>query len=260
MQGPDPHCNTLQRLLDKCAAGERLELALDTLEAIGGELCRVNAKIRQTICVIVGDARRLFANDAEWAAWIDRTFKPSNASDRCHLIAVGRLLTGLRDKGDCIALQCYCEIFVLSFQKLLVLTQLPLEQVPAFVSHTPEIAKMDRGQLRNAVAVWLGEAAPATAKVQPLLPGFDEALDAIVAIDEEEIFKISESKGFDQKMALKMSYSGATLCQASIGYIADHIDEVDAEMLDELASAIEMIHSRLSGAITDQRRKLLGNQ
>ena len=252
-------CSVLQELLRQYSVGEKPLLTRDTLDQLGDGLYQVGAKIRQSNSVFVSDARKLFANDSEWAAWIDRTFKPSNASDRCHMAAVGGMFAALRDLGSCSMLQCYCEIFTYSFDKLYVMTQLPVEQMPAFLSHTPQAAKMTREEMRVAVAVWLGKAAPA-AKVQPMLPGFDEALDAIVAIDEEEIFKISESKGFDQKMALKMSYSGATLCQASIGYIADHIDEVDAEMLDELASTIEMIHSRLSGAITDRRRKLLGNQ
>ena len=50
-----------------------------------------------------------------------------------------------------------------------------------------------------------------------------------------------------------------TLCKASVGYLADHADELDDDMLAELAENVEMIRNRLASAVADRRKKLLNN-
>ena len=81
----------------------------------------------------------------------------------------------------------------------------------------------------------------------------------IVAIDEGKLLEVATNPRFDTQTALKMSYSGVTLCKASVGYLADHADELDDDMLAELAENVEMIRNRLASAVADRRKKLLNN-
>lgn len=254
-------CNALQLAVIQCAAGRKPELDLEALDRIGGEYCRIGVKVRQAICVLVTDAKALFQDRDEWLAWINRTFSPSNPADRSHIIKIGSMLTRLRDMESCNALQSYCEIFGYGFNKLYEMTKLPPERIPAFLSHTPTAAKMDSKEMRAAVDAYLsGAAAPAVAApaVQPLLPGFDDALDAIFGL-EDKILTVAANPAFNIDVAAKMTFSGVQLCRASVGYLAAHLDELDDEMVDDLTKNLDMIRQRLGDAVADRHRKRLGN-
>ena len=229
----------------------------EELTEFGRALVKVNARVAQTISVIVAVGRGHFGDDlSAWIGWCQDEFSITNASYRCHLRQVGEMLLYLRN-GDCKIKQ-FKRIFPLAFDKLLVMTQIPKELLPAFLSHYPELDRMSREEVRAAVSAALGETAPPVA-VQQLLPGFDKALDAIVSIDEGKLLEVAASPRFDTQTALKMSYSGVTLCKASVGYLADHADELDDDMLAELAENVEMIRNRLASAVADRRKKLLNN-
>lgn len=183
-------CDMLQSLIDRIAAGETIEASVEEMAAIGSGLLRINAKIRQTIAVLICDAKRFFPDQSAWIAWIDENFAPNDHSDRCHLIDIGNLLTGLRNRGNCDMLQCYRAIFPLEFHKQLSLCRIArkrsLEEVPAFLSHTPGYRKMRREEFRAAVAAWLNEA-PKESAEQPDLPGFDDALDTVWRLEPAEL-------------------------------------------------------------------------
>ena len=51
-------CDMLQSLIDRIAAGETIEAGVEEMAAIGSGLLRINAKIRQTIAVLICDAKR----------------------------------------------------------------------------------------------------------------------------------------------------------------------------------------------------------
>ncbi len=221
----------------------------------GRALIRVNLRVTQTLAMIVAAGKEHFGNKlAAWVDWCKDEFGITDASYRCHLSQIGKMLHTLR-KNDCFMKQ-FKRLFKLPNGKLIPLTRLPDEQLPAFLSHYPELETMDRLEVRAAVAAWLGESAPAETE-QQLLPGFDALLDKLVDLDDKIM---SLAPRLDTVSAFKMSFSGIRLCQASVGYIADHADAIDDEMLDELTEHVAMIHQRLASATADRRRKLLNNQ
>lgn len=247
-------CGILQKI-DAIAEG-RLPEELDELTALGRALFRVNALTAQTLAVVVAGGCAAFGgNIAGWSEWCVKELGIDNASYRSHLLAVGKMLRVLRN-SDCSIPQ-FRKVFGLAHDKQLALSRLPADRLPAFLSHYPELDRMSREEVRAAVSAALGETAPAA--VQQLLPGFDKALDAIVSIDEGKLLEVAASPRFDTQTALKMSYSGVTLCKASVGYLADHADELDDDMLAELAENVEMIRNRLASAVADRRKKLLNN-
>ena len=63
-------CDMLQSLIDRIAAGETIEASVEEMAAIGSGLLRINAKIRQTIAVLICDAKRFFPDQSAWIAWI----------------------------------------------------------------------------------------------------------------------------------------------------------------------------------------------
>lgn len=207
----------IQPLLDKIANGEAAEASLEELTAAGASLIQVGAKIRQTLAVVAIDARAFFDNDFDWVAWVDETLKPSNRADRCHLIDVGKLLSSLRNDGRYIMIQCYKDIFALDFFKLLSLCRIAkrrkLDEIPAFLSHTPGYAKIKREKFRDAVAAWLGEQ-PDAASEQPLLPGFDDALDTFAGVDSQALRKAVA----DPETAQRSLRAGLGLFGAAINY------------------------------------------
>ena len=242
-------------------AGE-LPVELAELTVIGRRLAPAAKLGPQAIAVIIAAAKECFGAKrlSDWVAWCKVELALNNASYRCHLAQVGEMLNGLR-KNHCFIKQ-YKTIFGMNLDSQLALTKISPAELGPFLSHYPNIDEMDRGAIRAAVTQWLNpnatEPVPAPAE-QPLLPGFDEALDAIVAIDDKKWLEVAASPRFNAVAALKMSCSGMTLCSASVGYLADHADELDDDMLAELAESAEMIHNRLAAAVADRRRKLLNN-
>ena len=229
-------CIAIQTIVDKIAAGERPTATLEELTECGSGLIRIGAKIRQTITVIIIDGREFFENDFDWVAWIDASFEPSNHSDRCHLIDVGKMLTGLRDAGSCITIQCYRDIFSLDFFKLLPLCRIAkhrsLAEVPAFLSHTKGYATMNRQAFRKAVSAWLGEE-PDAAEEQPLLPGFEDALDVFTGIDSAALRQAVR----DPERSVRSMRAGLGLLGASIAYELEQ-ERPDVLQLQTLRTAM----------------------
>lgn len=229
----------------------------EDLTTCGRSLVRVNARITQMLAMVVAAGREHFGhNITTWIEWCKSELNIDNASYRCHLQQIGDMLHGLR-KDDC-CIQQYKKAIALSFDKLLAIARIDAAGRAAFISHYPNLNTMERDEVRAAVAAWLNEAAPEAA-TQPSLPGFDKALDTIIAIDEVKLFELAASKKFDTVTAFRMSYSGVQLCRASISHLADHIDELDPEMLEELYTNIDAIRNRLSSAVIDRRQKMLNN-
>ena len=239
------------------AEGEFPE-SFDELTDCGRSVSRANARAVQTLAMIAAAGKKHFgAKLSEWVNWCREELNVADASYRCHLVQIGEMLHGLRN-ADCFAKQ-YKQAFALPADKLLAIARLPQDQIAPFLSHHPELDTMERAAVRAAVAEWLGEEPAPVATLQPLLPGFDEALDAIVAFDEGKLYEAAASPRFNAETALKMSYSGVTLCKASVGFLADHADELDDDMLTELTEGVELIHNRLAAAVASRRRKLLNN-
>ncbi|MPN19501.1 hypothetical protein SDC9_166872 [bioreactor metagenome] len=187
------------------------------MTATGNDLLKIGARVRQTISVIIFDARKFFDNDLDWITWIDESFAPANRSERCHMVDCGRLLTSLRDCEACDMSQHYRAVFGLESHKILSLCRIQrhrsLAEVPAFLSHTPQYRTMSRQDFRKAVAAWLGEQ-PDAASDQPLLPGFDDALDTFAGVDSHALRKAVA----DPETAQRSLRAGLGLFGAAISY------------------------------------------
>ncbi len=236
--------------------------SIDELTEYGRAMICVNSRSAQILAIIVSAGRDHFGKDlTRWINWCSFEFKIENAAYRCHLLQIGKMLNGLR-KDHCFIKQ-YKQAIELSTDKLLAISRVPFDRVPAFLSHHLELDTMSREQVRVAVAEYLDETPPTVAHrpavEQPSLPGFEEALDVILGTDDIKIMEIANSKDFSIDHALRMSHSGVTLCQASVCYLTDHIAELDPEEIDYLLETVDQIRGRLGEAITTHRRNLLNN-
>lgn len=153
---------------------------LEVLAACGRDLLRINAKVRQTISVIVAAARDRQL-PAAWATWCVEHFE-LDGSDRSHAYKVGKMLLNLRDCN----MRQYQTLFAADFDKLLAISRIPFDATEAFVSHLPRpVAQLSRAEVRAAVAAYLGEQ-PAAAD-QPELPGFDTALGLFGDVEPDQL-------------------------------------------------------------------------
>ncbi len=230
--------------------------SIDELTEYGRAMICVNSRSAQILAIIVAAGRDHFGKDlTRWINWCSFEFKIDNAAYRCHLLQIGKMLNGLR-KDHCFIKQ-YKQAIELSTDKLLAISRISFDQIPAFLSHYPDLDTMKREQVRTAVCEYLGESVPVAE--QPELPGFEAALDKLIDLDYDKVMEVSNGKGFDTETALKMTYSGITLCLASAKSLTEHIDELPAEAVDELLENLDTARNRIAAAVTEHRRKLLNN-
>ena len=99
----------------------------------------------------------------------------------------GKSVTECRENTD-----LFETLFALSFDKLISLTRIPPDQIAAFLSHlNGDIRKISRDDLRDEVKRWLGEKVQerkgAANQDQPELPGFSEAVGAILSMQPQRL-------------------------------------------------------------------------
>lgn len=252
-------------VMERIAAGE-FDFSAEELAGAVNFTLRVSSGTAATTAVAVALVRRDHIRDvAEWVAWARDNFR-LEGSYLHHLHKVGKMLIGLREclgdtqkgaeccnntadarKGaECCnnTVKMYRTLFAAGFDKLLPVTRIPAEQLAAFLSHLSKpIDKLTRGEVRAAVAEWLGDAGRATSGgVQPELSGFDRALDTVVRLDPEALVAaVNDDDKAAQSLRAGMGLLGAALefekrrecpdvptLQAAKAALLSEIDEIEA--------------------------------
>lgn len=139
----------------------------------------------------------------------------------------------------------YSLVFALCFDKQHVLTRIPVQNLPAFLSHLRKpIDKMTRGELRVAVSEYLGETAKTTEVGDQLeLPRFGKALDTVVRLEPAQLVKaVNDEQAASQSFRAGCLLLGATLDYQRRQPIPDVrlLTNLKAGLLDEI-KAIEDI-------------------
>ena len=159
-------------------------------------------------------------------------------SDRDHRRAIGDLLLDVRDQTA-----VYNTLFTLAFDKLLVLTRIPADQIAAFLSHY-DVKTMKRDDVRAAVAEWLGEK-PREKTETPDLPGFAAALEAISCMEPAAICV----RVADETAANNALSAGLGLLGASLAY--HKREKKDLELLQGLRASLLDEVKELEGIISE---------
>ena len=209
-------------VMEAIAAGEFGFSAEELAGAVSFTL-RVSSGTATTTAVAVALVRRDHIRDAAaWVNWARDRFG-LEGSYLHHLHKVGKMLIGLREclgdtqKGaECCnnTGRLYRTLFAAGFDKLLPVTRIPAEQLAAFLSHLSKpIDKMTRGEVRTAVAEWLGESVRTAAEsVQPDLPGFDRALDTVWRLEPADLVAaVNNDDKAAQSLRAGMGLLGAAL-------------------------------------------------
>ncbi len=203
---------------------------LEAKTAAAGELVTVSRRIVPVTSLLIAAARRdHFRKDTySWVQWC-RDNVGLEGGDRDHRRAIGDMLLDMRDKED----KVYRRLWGLSMDKLLCLTRIPTDQLPAFLSHH-NAETMTREEVRMAVCSWLGEEVKEKA-VQPDLPGFAAAVDAICSMAPDALVsRVADAPGAAAALKASMGLLGA-----SLSYHKRHPDvltlqSVRASLLDEV--------------------------
>ena len=227
-------------MTEQIAAGELPE-SLEDLTRLGAGLMKIGAKVRQTMAVIVAEARmNHFAGDlAGWTTWCTEEFALTT-NTRSHLWAIGEMLLGQKGKT-------YRLLFTLDSDKLLALSAVHRFQSAASVTAMAsqlDLAAMSRAQVRNAVSERLGDLRPAKPQPeQPSLPGWDEIWAAASNFDDDDFARMCDTpEKATRSMELGIGFLSGALEYSSK---AEHRDTatlavLKSVLLDQLA-AIEAV-------------------
>ena len=171
---------------------------------------RAFASIRKlefsTIAILLADSQKRIPG-AEWRDWSMETTGLTR-SECYHRAKVGKLLIACREKKV-----LYRKLLQLSGDKLLALSRLPLNVLESFLSVT-DVWNLKIDEVRRLVACELCRIDSSARGVSPdcehcplraardrrdmenlqmLLPGFDQALDAIWQLDEETAQRVRDA-------------------------------------------------------------------
>ena len=173
--------------MEKLLSGSIPESLEEKTEAAGA-IIRIARRIVPVTSLLIASARRdhFGKSVTEWTAWCSENFDLDGA-ERDHRRAIGDLLLAVRENTD-----LFETLFALSFDKLISLTRIPPDQIAAFLSHlNGDIRKISRDDLRDEVKRWLGEKVQerkgAANQDQPELPGFSEAVGAILSMQPQRL-------------------------------------------------------------------------
>ena len=217
-------------LVDRIAGGE-LPTEFTEIEELAKQLVKVNARTAQTLAVIVADVRsNHLRSTTEWTMWAATTLDLQGAYLH-HIHRIGKLLTGLVKLGTKCSIQHYRRFFALPIDKLYPLSRLAVDQVGPWLTHyKPE--EMNRENIRDAVAAFLGEAVEPRSE-QPALPGFEDILDDVIALDTDAI-KAAVKNGETAQHSL---FAGVKLLDAALEY-HQHADDFDPLYLHSIKKAL----------------------
>lgn len=184
----------------------QIPVSLEDKTLAASQLLYLSKRIVPITSLLIAAARRdNFDKDlAGWTQWCRESLE-LEGSDRDHRRAIGDLLLDVRDQTA-----VYNTLFGLAFDKLLVLTRIPGDQIEAFLSHY-DVQSLKRDEVRAAVADWLGEEVKVKAE-QPELPGFSSALEAICAMAPEAIcVRVSDETAANNALSAGLGLLGASL-------------------------------------------------
>jgi len=229
------------------AAGN-LPQSLDELTQLGRGIVAINAKVRQSLCVIVAIGRDQYIKElGEWARWVEENFNLTG-SDRCNCYRVGKMLTALNGLN---MFKLYKRVFSLDFDKLLQLCRLEVAEIDAFMSQH-DVEGMSRAAVKVAVNVFLGQidTAAGSGDEQLVLPGFDKTLEWFDGVDALGIARSINTPDISQK-SLTVGFG---LIDGAINYQINNpsldletLQLCRADLLDKAAKLAEMIEAKQHG-------------
>jgi len=226
---------TNMEIIARIEQGTLTELGRDELTSGAAAVLAVSAKTTSVLAVVVARIRAEYITGADdWSAWCREAFSLEGGYLH-HLHKIGRML---------IAVTCdtrlYQLLFALDADKQLAVSQIPANQIGAFVKlQTKPLAKMTRAEVRTAVAVFLGRTSAPARGDQPELPGFDKWLGAAAGFTPAAVVR----QVADDATAEKSFTAGCLLLGAALDYqrrreIPDVrlLAELKASLLDEVRS------------------------
>ena len=224
--------------LKEILAGQ-IPVSLEDKTLAASQLLYLSKRIVPITSLLIAAARRdNFDKDlAGWTQWCRESLE-LEGSDRDHRRAIGDLLLDVRDQTA-----VYNTLFTLAFDKLLVLTRIPADQIAAFLSHH-DVKAMKRDDVRAAVAEWLGEK-PREKTETPDLPGFAAALEAISCMEPAAICV----RVADETAANNALSAGLGLLGASLAY--HKREKKDLEFLQGLRASLLDEVKELEGIISE---------
>ena len=222
-----------------------------TLAAIGKQVSYTANYSVHILSAIVAKVRRDHFQDnaSEWVYWAEEEFELSTSYIH-HIRRIGDMMLMLLEDEKTIAQ--YKRLWDLDYDRLYpvsAIAKVASHQLLPFLSHFPSLAEMTREEVRDNVKRWLGE--PVAERLeQPALPGFDQAVAAVLSLDEEKL-----------KMAVGNKESAKRTLMASLGLLGatleyhKHSSSVDVELLtgtkmallEDVATIEEAIARALDG-------------
>lgn len=241
-------------ITERIAAGE---FAFSSEELTGAIMfsLQVSTRTAATTAIAITLIRRDHITDlGEWVKWARETVR-LEGSHLHHLHKIGKMMLDLRSVARNTD-KLYRRLYPMGFNKLLPLTCLPGEQLEAFCSHYPTLEDMPRETVRDAVKAWPSlidakTAAPGKrVDEQPDLPGFDAIFDAIVHIDNEELFgRVDNDDRAQRSLVAGLSFLEATLHYHCARAIPDAC--LLASIKADLLTKVKDIESKLAGDETE---------
>ena len=230
-------------LIDNFELGE-IPQSLEDLTSVGKAIIKVNNKTAQTLAIIVASGRK-YLDLRAWGDWCAEEFGIDNVCYRSHLCKVGEMLNALIN-NDVV---CYKKVFGLAFEKLLSLSRLKVEEVPAFVSDNTPLDNKSREEVRFLVNQFLGIEQAEVKVKQNNLPGFDEAVSAIASLDGNRFKSIIE----DSNKAAESTYASLGLLGASMEYYKttksysnENLIAIKSALLDEIENIDNLLNEEIT--------------
>lgn len=223
----------IQHSFDDFAAGN-IPDDFNTLVSMGKLISKATTYGVHVLATIVSKVRRDHFPDSasDWSAWAQEEFEIT-ANYLHHLRRIGDMLLMLLDKD--INIQHYKKLWQLDYDRLYCISQIATvadHQLLPFLSHFPDLDEMTREEVRDNVKRWLGE--PVEDRVvQPALPGFETAVNAVLSIDIDKL-RTSVANESSAKRTLMASLG---LLGAAVEY-HKHAASVDIELLTGTKTAL----------------------
>lgn len=232
--------------LDAMSQGKIPE-SLEHLTALGKRIMLVANLAPAAMSIILAKSRADYLTPADWVKWAESEFEFSGAYLH-HLHAVGKMLLSLNDGDNA---KHYRRLFSLSFNKLHVLVQLPVADVPNFITIN-RVEALSRDEIRALVKKWLGQETAEGQEKEEILPGFEDLFSFVAKFkDAKEIREAFVSRAKDMETAEKFFNTGVCLLGGSLEYMKEH---GDIEFLEAFKAELEADTADIEAAI-EKRKK-----
>ncbi len=220
---------------------------IEELTALGRRVVKIVAASSTALSVIIAHSRVSYLAPADWVKWAKEEFGISG-SYLHHLHAVGKMLLSFLAGDD---IRHYRRLFKVDSNKLLALTQLPVADVPNFITIN-RVEALSRDEIRALVKKWLGQEAEEGQGKEEILPGFEDLFSFVAKFkDAKEIREAFVSRAKDMETAEKFFNTGVCLLGGSLEYLKEH---GDIEFLESFKAELEADTAALEAAI-EKRKK-----